>query len=90
MIRSFQNSGLKELFETGRSAKIGKTFHLRVIRRLDALQAATKPEDMNIPGFEFHALRGTPRYSVHVKCPWCITFLFVEGHAERVDFDRHH
>jgi toxin HigB-1 len=26
-------------------------------------------------GFDFHALRGTPRrYSIHVNAPWGITF----------------
>jgi hypothetical protein len=27
------------------------------------------------PGFDFHAMRGTPRrYSIHVNGPWGITF----------------
>ena len=44
---------------------------------VDALQQAVVPKDMNVPGFDFHALRGKPkRYSVHVNGPWCITFEF--------------
>ena len=38
---------------------------------------------MNLPGFDFHSLRGhTPtRYTVHVNGPWCITFEFRNGDA---------
>ena len=50
-----------------------------------------RPEDMNVPGFDFHALRGAPRrYSVHVNGPWCITFEFSEGDASRVDLENYH
>ena len=47
---------------------------------------------MNLPGFDFHALRGfrPARYSVHVNGPWCITFEFEEGEAFRVDFEQYH
>ena len=63
----------------------------RCLRRLDALQQAVVPRDMDIPGFYFHALRGKPtRYSVHVNDPWCITFEFEEGHAWRVDLEQYH
>jgi len=63
-----------------------------VFRRLDRLDAAAVPEEMNIPGFDFHALRGfkPTRYSVHVNGPWCITFEFDDGDACRVDFEQYH
>ena len=50
------------------------------------------PQEMNIPGFDFHALRGfkPTRYSVHVNGPWCITFEFEDGDACRVDFEQYH
>ena len=50
------------------------------------------PEDMNFPGFDFHALRGDKptRYTVHVNGPWCITFEFADGDALRVDFEQYH
>jgi proteic killer suppression protein len=91
MIRSFRHKGLKELFETGRTAHIQKTLQQRCLRRLDALNHAGRPEDMNISGFDFHALRGKPvRYSVHINGPWCITFEFEEGDALRVDLEQYH
>ena len=51
-----------------------------------------RPEEMNIPGFDFHSLRGfkPTRYSVHVNGPWCITFEFEDGDACRIDFEQYH
>lgn len=91
MIRTFRSKELAALWGSGRS-KIDKRFHGRILERLDALDAAEKPSDMNVPGFDFHALRGfTPtRYSVHVNGPWCITFAFADGDALHVDFEQYH
>ncbi|RYG96592.1 MAG: plasmid maintenance system killer, partial [Alphaproteobacteria bacterium] len=68
MIRNFRSKGLRELWSTGTTAKIDAKMHRRLMIRLDALDAAARPEDMNIPGFDFHALRGfdPTRYTVHV------------------------
>jgi proteic killer suppression protein len=75
MIKSFKHKGLAELFETGRSHKIRQDLQSRTLRRLDALDQAESLTDLDIPGFNFHGLRGIPeRYSIHVNGPWCITF----------------
>lgn len=62
------------------------------MERLDALDSAAAPEDMNVTGFDFHALKGfnPVRYTVHVNGPWCVTFEFVDGDAARVDFEQYH
>ena len=92
MIRSFKSKPLAELWEKGRASKIDAKMHERILRRLDRLDAAAMAEEMNIPGFDFHALRGfkPTRYSVHVNGPWCITFEFEDGDACRVDFEQYH
>ncbi len=91
MIRSFLHKGLKELFEKGRTARIQPSLHERCRRRLDALDRAVRADDMNVQGFDFHALRGKPlRYTVHVNGPWCITFEFEDGDAHRVDLEQYH
>ncbi len=91
MIKTFANKQLKALWETGKS-KIDARFHKRILRRLDALDAATLPEDMNLPDFNFHVLRegGRARYTVHVNGPWCITFGFRDGDAFAVEFEQYH
>ena len=92
MISSFLHKGLAELWETGTSPRIGKQFHRRVVLRLDALDAAAAPSDLDLPGFDFHALHGfsPTRYSMHVNGPWCITFEFTGVDAGRVDFKQYH
>ena len=63
----------------------------RVRRRLNALRDATRPGDLDVPGFDFHSLRGKPqRYSLHVNGPWSITCEWHEGEAVRVDIEQYH
>ena len=67
MIKKFRHKGLSELFETSKTSKIDKRMHKRTLRRQDPLDAATCPEDMDLPGFDFHALEGKPQqYTVPV------------------------
>ncbi|CAA6604445.1 conserved hypothetical protein [Rhodospirillaceae bacterium LM-1] len=91
MIRSFRHKGLEELFMKGRSAKIAPALQRRILSRLDVLDQALKPEDMNLPGFDFHGLLGLPkRYTVHVNGPWCLTFEWEENDPLRVDLEQYH
>ncbi|MBY5652258.1 plasmid maintenance system killer [Rhizobium leguminosarum] len=92
MIKSFRNKALTDLFETGKTAKIDAKLQKRILIRLDRLEQAEKPDDMNLPGFDFHALKGhsPTRYTVHVNGPWCITFEFDGNDAARVDFEQYH
>ncbi len=91
MIRTFRSRALEILWTTGVSAKIDRRLHARILRRLDQLNAAARPADMNIPGFDFHALRGVPvRYSVHVNGPWCVTFSWDVADAIAADFEQYH
>lgn len=91
MIGSFRHRGLKELFETGKSGRVGADLHKRAIVRLDALDAAQNLPALNQPGFDFHPLTGTPqRYSIHVNGPWCITFEWEDGKALRVNLEQYH
>ena len=91
MIRSFRHKGLKELFESGKSAKVRPDLHKRCLRRLDAMHQAGAVLDLNLPGFDLHRLEGQPeRYSIHINGPWCITFEWIEGDAWRVDLKQYH
>lgn len=92
MIKSFRNKALAQLWEEGSARKIDPRMHKRILVRLDALDGAGRPEDMNVPGFDFHVLHGhrPTRYTVHVNGPWCITFEFKDGDAFRVDLEQYH
>lgn len=92
MIKLFRSKALASLFETGKASKIDAKMHKRILVRLDRLEAAESPRDMNLPGFDFHALHGVDPtcYTVHVNGPWCITFEFDGKDAVRVDFEQYH
>jgi len=91
VIRSFRHKGLKEVFERGTSGKVAPALVNRCRRQLDVLHHAAALLDVNIPGFNFHPLKGRPlRYSIHVNGPWCITFEWDKRDAYRVDLEQYH
>jgi proteic killer suppression protein len=92
MIRTFRSKALAALWQTGKPTKLDIRLVKRILSRLEALDAASRAEDMNVPGFDFHALKGfaPTRYTVHVNGPWCITFAFAEGDALQIDFEQYH
>lgn len=92
MIRTFRSKALAELWANGRTARIDSKLHRRILVRLDRLNVVTASQEMNLPGFDYHALKGfvPTRYTVHVNGPWCITFEFEAGDALRVDFEQYH
>jgi proteic killer suppression protein len=92
VIRTWRHKGLKELFEKGQSRRVRQDLQSRALLLLDALDAATLPADLHLPGFDFHRLRGhrPARYSIHVNGPWCITFELQEGDALRVNLEQYH
>lgn len=90
MIRSFRSRSLEAFWTTGSVRRLPVPNHGRVRIVLLALDQATRPEDMNIPGFHLHGLRGEPRWSVRVTANWRITFGWGEGDALDVDLEDYH
>ena len=92
VIKSFRHKGLAELYNRGKTKKIGADLLKRVQRRLNAIRDARTLEDLSVPGFDFHPLRGEPkRYRIHVNGPWCIVFEWTAmGEAVRVDLVQYH
>lgn len=90
MIRSFANRALAA-FWRGDTSRIRADLAKRVTIRLSRLNAASRPEELNLPGFNFHRLQGKPtRYTIHVNGPWCITFEWDGEDAIRVDLEQYH
>jgi len=90
VIKTFRNKKLASLWETGKS-KIDARFHKRILVRLDRMDAAMATTELNLPGFDFHPLKGKPqRYSIHVNGPWCLTFEFEKGDVLKIDFEQYH
>jgi proteic killer suppression protein len=91
MIRSFRNRALAALWFRNDRSRIRPDLVLRVLSRLNILDDAHLPEELNLPGFNFHRLRGKPtRYTVHVNGPWCLTFEWDGEDAVHVDLEQYH
>jgi proteic killer suppression protein len=58
MIRSFRNKGLQRFAERGDASKLSVQNQNRVKRLLQRLDVAIMPEEMDAPGYFFHALSG--------------------------------
>ena len=91
MIRSFRNRSLAAFWRRNDRSRIRADLIQRVLSRLNSLDDAARPEDLNVPGFNFHRLRGKPVcYTVHVNGPWCLTFEWDGEDAVRVDLEQYH
>jgi len=92
MIQSFRHKGLKRLYESGSAAGIQPHHATRLRMLLTALDTAHSIDDMEIPGFRLHALKGQDRgrWSVWVNGNWRLTFEFKDGHAYVLDYEDYH
>ncbi|WP_337288741.1 type II toxin-antitoxin system RelE/ParE family toxin [Candidatus Methylomirabilis sp.] len=92
MIQSFRHKGLGKFFALGSAAGI-QPHHAQRLRMLFvALDTALNIEDMNVPGFRLHPLKGSERgrWSVWVNGNWRVTFAFKDGHAHVLDYEDYH
>jgi toxin HigB-1 len=90
VIRSFRNRALKRYFEQGDPSGLSVPNIARVGRILRALDAATRPEQLNLPGFHWHALQGVERWTIRVTGNWRITFGWDGADAVGVDLEDYH
>ena len=92
MIKSFKHKGLKRFFETGSVAGINPAHRQKIRIRLAALDTATTVDDMDLPGFRFHPLKGDKQgvWAIDVSKNWRITFEFIDGNAYIVNYEDYH
>ena len=92
MIRSFHHRGLRRLFERGDPSRIGADQLDRITLALADLEAASKPSDVDLPGYRLHPLRGDLEglWSISISGNWRITFRFEDGDAYDVDLVDYH
>lgn len=92
MIKSFRHKGLRKLFETGSTAGVLAQHTKRLRMQLTALDTAQCIEDMQVPGFALHPLKGPlrGRWSIRVSGNWRLTFEFHDGNAHVLDYEDYH
>jgi proteic killer suppression protein len=90
VIRSFRDKGLRLYFETGSKRGLSVPNAERLSRMLRALDVATKPDHMDLPGYRYHALRGVKRWSIRATGNWRVTFGWDGADAIEVDLEDYH
>ena len=92
MIRSFRSRSLKRFWEKNDDKGIRRDWVERVKMILDSVNAASRPEDLNVPGLNFHRLKGNRagEYAVYISRSWRITFSWSGQDATQVDLEDYH
>ncbi len=92
MIKSFKHKGLKKFFQNNDRRRINAEHTPKLARILDRLDASVGPQDMNLPGYRLHKLKGKEKntWSVWVSGNWRVTFQFDGTDAILVDYRDYH
>ena len=92
MIKSFKHKGLKQYFEYGTIKGIQSKHERKIKLRLTALNTAFAIDDLQLPGFNLHQLKGDRNelWSIKVNGNWRITFTFKDGDVYIVDYEDYH
>jgi len=92
VIKSFRHKGLERFFLTGSKAGIQSTHAARLRLQLARLDAASGPQDMNLPGWRFHSLGEdlAGHFAVTVNKNWRLIFTFEGEDAVLVDYKDYH
>ena len=92
MIGSFKSKTLKALWEKGRTKGVDPKSLRKIKQILSALNAAITPEDIRLPGFGLHELKGNRKgqYAVTVRANFRIVFEWADGKAVRVNEEDYH
>lgn len=92
MIGGFKHGGLKRYFETGNAKGIPADMVKRIRVRLNALDRAKELRDVNLPGFDFHPLKGRRKgeYAISVTGNFRLTFRFVDSNVLDLNLEDYH
>jgi toxin HigB-1 len=92
VIKSFRHKGVEQFFLTGKTTGIQSAHSQKLRRQLAALNEASAPKSMDIPGWRLHRLKGhlAGHWSVWVNANWRLTFAFEATDAILVDYQDYH
>lgn len=92
MIKSFKHKGIEKFYRQGSLAGIQARHKKRLKLQLSALDTATEIEDLDIPGYRLHCLKGSREgtWSITVSANWRLTFQFIEGNVHVLNYEDYH
>ena len=92
MIKSFKHKGLEKFYSSGSTKGIQSKHAKKLRMQLIALDTAHQIEDLDIPGYRLHQLKGSLKgcWSITVNANWRITFEFSDGNIYIVNYENYH
>lgn len=92
MIEIIRHKGLQKFYDAGETKFLPAQHISKIQRILSVLDTAKKPEDVDIPGFHLHVLKGELKeyYSVSITANWRIIFRFNGINVTDVDYLDYH
>ena len=88
VIKSFRHKGVERFFLKGTKSGIQAAHAARLARQLQRLDVAQRPQDMNVPGWKLHSLKGDQKghWSVRVSGNWRLTLMPEGEDAVLIDY----
>lgn len=92
MIKSFKHKGLQDFYEKGTLSGIQAHHRQKLRMQLVALDTATIMDDLDLPGYRLHPLKGNMKdlWSIEVNKNWRITFEFKSSDVYIVNYEDYH
>jgi toxin HigB-1 len=92
MIKGFKHRGLRRLYERDDRSGIRPDFADTIQEILTVLDDAATPQDLDLPGYRLHPLKGGLKgfWSVTVRANWRIIFRFEGADAFDVELIDYH
>ena len=92
MIKSFNHKGLERFYVSGSTRGIQNNHANRLRMQLAALDTAQTINDIDIPGYRLHPLKGirSEFWSISVNGNWRVTFKFIDGNVYIVNYEDYH
>ena len=92
MIKSFKRKGLEKFYTKGTTSGIQAKHAKKLRMQLAALDTALVIDDLDIPGYRLHPLKGQREgvWSISVSANWRLTFEFADGNIYILDYEDYH
>ena len=92
MVRSIRHKGLKRLYEDDDARGVIAEHAVKLRDILARLDAAASADDMDLPGFRLHPLKGEMKgfWAVTVRANWRVVFRFAGDEVVDVDYIDYH
>jgi proteic killer suppression protein len=90
-VRRIKSKALK-LFAKGDASRVNPSWRAATRRILTALNAAAHRSELNMPGLDFHELKGDRKgtFAVKVTGNWRVTFKWDDAGPFAVDLEDYH